>query len=170
MDKNPLLTEPTHVNSVELTLRFPRSLHVGEASHLRGFFGQVFEDEVLIHHHEADGRLRYAYPKVQFKVLDRSAHLIGLAEGAELVTRLWAEVDETRIGSEVLPVLEAGLIRRIEHLNASETPIVYRFRTPWLGLNQANHTRYEAESRSRVSSGFARKGRWSATASHWPRV
>ncbi len=36
----------------------------------------------------------YAYPKVQFKVLDRTAHLIGLAEGAVLVTKLWAEVDQ----------------------------------------------------------------------------
>ena len=55
MDENPLLAEPTHVNSVELTLRFPRSLHVGEALHLRGFFGREFADEVMLHHHETEG-------------------------------------------------------------------------------------------------------------------
>ena len=52
------------------------------------------------------------------------------------MTRLWSEVDQTQIGTEVLPVLEAGLIRRLECLGEAEIPLLYRFRTPWLGLNQ----------------------------------
>ena len=64
--------------------------------HLRGFFGREFANEVLLHHHEVDGSFRYAYPKVQFKVLDQTAYLIGLAEGAELVTRLWSDVDQCK--------------------------------------------------------------------------
>ncbi len=146
MERDSLIAECTLVDSIELTLRFPRLLHPGEATHLRSFFGQAFADEIMLHHHEPDGRLRYTYPKVQFKVLDRTAHLIGLAEGAELVARLWAEVDQARIGSEVLPVFEATLSRRSERLGESKTPIVYRFRTPWLGLNQVNHAQYEAEA------------------------
>ncbi len=136
----------TRFDLVEVRLRFGRALSLGEATHLRGFFGRAFSDEVMLHHHEADGRLRYAYPKVQFKVLDRTAHLIGLADGATLVTRLWAEVDQARIGTQVLPVLEAGLSRRAEKLGASEETILFRFRTPWLGLNQENHARYQASA------------------------
>jgi hypothetical protein len=146
MGQNLAVDASTQINSIELSLKFPRSLEAGEASHLRGFFGRAFADEVMLHHHEADGRLRYAYPKVQFKVIDRTAHLVGLADGGPLVTRLWAEVDEAQIGSEVLPVLEAGLRRRSEMVGESESPVLYRFLTPWLGLNQANHARYEAKS------------------------
>ncbi len=135
----------TDVDSVQVSLRFPRSLHPGEASYLRGFFGQLFADEVMLHHHEADGRLRYEYPKVQFKILDRTAHLIGLAEGAKLVMELWRDVEQARIGSEVLPVLESGVCRRVETLGESESPLVYRLRTPWLALNQTNHQKYESE-------------------------
>jgi hypothetical protein len=131
---------------VDYRLRFPRPISLGEATHLRGFFGRAFADEVMLHHHEQGGRLRYSYPKVQFKVIDQTAHLIGLAEGAELVTKLWAEVDQAQIGAEILPVLEASLSRRNEHLGEAETTILYRFRTPWLGLNQENHAKYESES------------------------
>ncbi len=146
MELSSSTVKSDRVDLVELSLRFPRVLSPGEATHLRGFFGQEFSDEVLLHQHEAEGKLRYAYPKVQFKVIDRTAHVLGLAEGAALVTRLWSEVDQAQIGTEVLPVLEASLIRRRETLGETETALLYRFRTPWLGLNQGNHVRYEAMS------------------------
>jgi hypothetical protein len=141
------MTDPSScavVEVVEYRLRFSRLLSPGEATHLRGYFGQAFSGEVLLHHHNTDGSLRYAYPLVQFKVLDRTAHLIGLAEGSELVTRLWAEVDRARIGADDLPVLESGLTRRREGIGEAAEPIAYRFSTPWLGLNQDNHRRYQA--------------------------
>jgi hypothetical protein len=136
--------EHLQVDTVEYRLRLSRALSPGEASQLRGYFGQTFSDEVLLHHHNADGSLRYAYPRVQFKVLGRTAHLIGLAEGADLVTRLWGEVDRARIGADDLPVLESSLTRRREEIGEAPELIAYRFRTPWLGLNQDNHRRYLA--------------------------
>jgi hypothetical protein len=134
----------TSVDVVEYRLRFSRQLSPREATHLRGYFGHAFADEVMLHHHNADGSLHYAYPRVQFKVLDRTAYLIGLAEGGELVTRLWGEVDQAKIGEDTMPVLEAGLVRRREALGETERSIAYRFRTPWMGLNQENHRQYQA--------------------------
>jgi hypothetical protein len=75
--------------------------------------------------------------------LDRTAHLIGIAEGGVVVERLWKEVDQARLGDEVLPVLEATLQRRKEPFGGTAEPVEYRFLTPWLGLNQDNHRRYE---------------------------
>jgi hypothetical protein len=132
------------LNIVDYRLRFSRPLSPGEASHLRGFFGRAFADAMLLHHHHVDGTLHYAYPRVQFKVLDRTAHLIGLAEGADLVTRLWSEVDQAKIGEETLPVLEGGLIRHRETFGETSGNVTYGFRTPWIGLNQANHREYQA--------------------------
>jgi hypothetical protein len=139
----PTLTA-TKLDIIEYRLRFERSLAPGEATHLRGFFGSAFAKEQLLHQHRTDGSLIYAYPRVQFKVLDRTAHLIGLAEGADLVTRLWGEVDQAKIGEETMPVLEAGLVRRREALGETAQSIAYRFRTPWMGLNQENHRQYQA--------------------------
>lgn len=143
MNSAAILSNRTSIDVVEATLIFPRCVGQGEATHLRGFFGREFADEIMLHHHEADGRLRYEYPKVQFKVIDREARLIGFNEGAQLVTRIWTEVDQTKIGDEVLPIIDAKLSRRQDFVGESDYPIAYRFRTPWLGLNQENHAKYD---------------------------
>jgi len=130
------------IDTVECWLRLSRPLIAGEATLLRGFFGSAFEEEVLLHHHRPGGGLVYDYPRVQFKVLDRTGHLIALAEGCPLVTRIWTEVDHARVGVEDLTILESGLTRRREALGEADQPITYRFRTPWLALNQENHMRY----------------------------
>lgn len=132
----------TVIDVVECWLRLSRPVIPGEATLLRGFFGRAFEEEVLLHHHRPEGGLLYDYPRVQFKVLDRTAHVVALGEGGPLVTRIWPGLDHARLGVEELTILESGLIRRREVLGETDQPITYRFRTPWLALNQENHLRY----------------------------
>jgi hypothetical protein len=132
------------LNITEYRLRFERPLAPGEATHLRGFVGRAFPEEQLVHQHHRDGSLMYEYPRVQFKVIDRTAHLIGLAEGGAVVERLWRELDRARLDREQLPVLEAMLLRRREPLGECAEMVEYRFVNPWLGLNQDNHARYAA--------------------------
>src|SRR4051812_36564053 len=98
----PLSVSVPHptITVVECRLRFSRSLLTSEASRVRGFFGQVYADEDDLHHHNPDGSLRYQYPRVQFKVLDRSACLMEFGQGGEVVTRVWSEVDRARLGAE----------------------------------------------------------------------
>ena len=131
------------VEIVDCSLKFARPLSAGEATHLRGYFGRAFTGEVLLHNHNPDGGLRYEYPRVQFKVIDRTAHLIGIAEGADLVTKLWFEVDRAALSGESLPILESTLNRRRESLGEVAESVAYRLHTPWLGLNQENFRAYE---------------------------
>jgi hypothetical protein len=127
---------------IEYRLRFQRPLAPGEATHLRGYFASAFSDEEMLHHHRQDGSFIYEYPRVQFKVIDRVAHLIGLAEGCDVVENLWRTVDQARLAGESLPVLEATLFRRREPIGEADSPMEYRFVNPWLGLNQSNHAAY----------------------------
>jgi Cas6b C-terminal domain/Cas6b N-terminal domain len=124
-------------------LKFERPLSPGEATHLRGYFGAAFPGEEKLHHHRPDGSLVYDYPRVQFKVIDRTAHLIGLSDGGPLIERLWREVESARLGHDELPILEATLVRRREPLGECADPVEYRFVNPWLGLNLDNHARYD---------------------------
>jgi hypothetical protein len=135
---------PLQIEITEYRLRLAQPLIPSEATQLRGFFGNTYADEPLLHHHQSDGRLLYDYPRVQFKVLDRVAHLIGIEEGGAIVERLWREVDAARIGQDELPILESSLLKRREGFGESEETVAYRFLSPWLGLNQENHHRYEA--------------------------
>jgi hypothetical protein len=137
-------TTTTDLDITEYRLRFERLLAPGEATHLRGFVGTAFPEEELVHHHHRDGSLVYEYPRVQFKVIDRTAHVIGLAEGGAVVERLWHELDRARLDREELPILEATLLRRREALGECADMVEYRFVNPWLALNQDNHARYAA--------------------------
>jgi hypothetical protein len=132
------------IEVTELRLSLGRPLAPWEATLLRGHFGRAFADETALHHHRPDGTLVYDYPRVQFKVVDRTALLVGLAEGGEAVERVWREADRAVLGGEELPVLEATLTRRREALGECGEPRPYRFASAWLGLNQENHRRHDA--------------------------
>ncbi len=126
----------------EYYLKLSRELHLNELPRLRGFFGNEFEEHILLHQHNKDGTLVYNYPRVQFKILNRQAMLIGLNEGSDLLAQLWLEVDQTRLGSETLFVQESTVQKRRVEIGESESSVTYRFLSPWLALNQENARRY----------------------------
>jgi hypothetical protein len=138
-----LSTTRDQLEITECRLRLARPLSPGEATRLRGYFGTAYGDEVLLHHHEADGRLLYDYPRIQFRVIDGEAQLIGIEEGGSLVERLWREADAARIGPDELAVVGSSLLKRREPFGPSSQMQAYRFRSAWLGLNQENHHRYQ---------------------------
>jgi hypothetical protein len=109
---------------------------------LHAFFGEAFEDEVRRHCYGDDGRPLYEYPRIQFKVIDTTAVLMGIGEGSEVVRRLWSDLDETELGDEHVQVLGAQLESGQAEITACTEPIQYRFLTPWLALNQKNFRSY----------------------------
>jgi hypothetical protein len=128
------------VSRWELRLSQPFETH--QAPDLRDLFGQTFEDEVQTQTYGEDGRPLYEYPRIQLKVMDSTVILLGIAEGAGILQRLWREVDPNRLGGERFGVLNSDFETVDEEISASAEPIEYRFVTPWLGLNQKNFRAY----------------------------
>lgn len=126
----------------ECRIRLARAVRMHEAPQLRGFFGRKFEDEVLMHNHGKDGQLLYQYPRIQFKVVRSNAIVLGVGEGADVLEGLWLDVDQTTLGDEQLQVLESRFEVRDEEIAVCDSPITYRFVTPWLALNQQNFRTY----------------------------
>lgn len=126
----------------EYRLKLSRELRRGEVPRFRGFFGREFAEQILLHHHREDGSLLYDYPRIQFKVLDCQAVLIGLEEGSDVLTQLWLEVDQAKLGSENLQVQEASIQKCRVVFGEREEMVTYRFLSPWLALNQKNARRY----------------------------
>lgn len=136
----------------QTTLTFPEiSLNTRDGHKLRGYIGSLFrEHSPLLHNHFADGKLRYAYPLVQYKVLDRTPYIIGLGEGSQLLTQLFLQVRELQIGDRRFPVhhkhihnqeLDPGVRNELFH---------YRLLTPWIALNQANYQQYRQLSETDI--------------------
>lgn len=167
---------PTQTLISQTTITFPEiALRTRDGHKLRGYFGELFrEHSPLLHNHlEADGtdlrrsdasepgdgpesgggsvKYRYAYPLVQYKVLNRTPTLVGLGEGATLLTQLFLQMRELDIDrgdgpGERFPVLSKHIRHEQVALGMADDLIEYRFDTLWMALNQDNYRDYRRYS------------------------
>ncbi len=144
----------THITFPEIALR------TRDAHKLRGYFGELFRaHSPLLHNHlEADAeteregavKFRYAYPLVQYKVLDRVPTLVGVGEGAGLLTQLFLQMREISLDQDGelvhFPVLSKHIRHEQAPLGIADDLIEYRFETLWMALNQDNYRDYRGYS------------------------
>jgi len=125
-------------------IRFPEiKLRTRDAHKLRGYFGNLFREESeLLHNHMGNGEFRYRYPQVQYKVIEGTPILVGIADGASLLTELFLKIRELNIDGEIYPVHQKNIEARQVEPGAAVAPKTYRFETLWMGLNQKNHAVY----------------------------
>lgn len=135
-----------------ITISFPEvRLQTRHSHKLRGYFGNLFkEHSPLLHNHFEDGRSRYEYPKVQYKVLNETPYLVGVgADAARLMTKLFLKINELDIDGERFPVFAKNIEARNWTIGLSDTLHTYRFETLWMALNQANYALYQTYSDER---------------------
>ena len=133
----------THLQTATIT--FPEvKLKMRDSHKLRGYFGNLFmEHSPLLHNHFEDGRSRYEYPKVQYKVLNEIPYLVGIGtEASRLLTELFLKIKELDINGEKFPVFAKNIEARNWTIGLSDTLQTYRFETLWMALNQDNHALY----------------------------
>ena len=130
--------------TTQTIIRFPEiELRTRDAHKLRGYFGNLFrEKSELLHNHMGNGDLRYEYPQVQYKVVDQTPMLVGIKDGAELLTELFLKIRELKIDGHVYAVDQKNIEAKQIKPGASVAPNTYRFETLWMALNQKNHERY----------------------------
>lgn len=135
------------------TITFPEiALRTRDAHKLRGYFGELFKEHSPLLHNHLEGedgtegavavKFRYAYPLVQYKVLDHIPTLVGLGEGATLLTQLFLQMREVKIENDTFPVLSKHIRHEQVPIGLADDLIEYRFETLWMALNQANYRDY----------------------------
>jgi hypothetical protein len=97
----------------------------------------------LLHNHYDDGSTRYAYPLVQYKVIDRVPALVGFQEGAELLVSLFLKIRELDIDGQRFPVLAKNIQQKQCELTVNQQLYNYSFKTLWMALNQENFRKYQ---------------------------
>ena len=125
-------------------IRFPDiRLEKRDAHKLRGYFGNFFkEHSPLLHNHFDDGSLRYKYPLIQYKVINEVPILLGLQEGASLLTELFLKIKEINISGRVYPLHQKNLDHYQAEAGLTTHVHTYKFENWWMGLNQENHKKY----------------------------
>lgn len=131
------------------TITFPEiQLQTRDAHKLRGYFGNLFKDQSpLLHNHMESGESLYRYPLVQYKVTDKTPMLLGINEGAELLTSLFLKVQELKLDGRTYTILSKNITNKRWDIGLDDDLHHYHYETLWMGLNQDNHRKYiQAES------------------------
>ena len=134
---------PASVKLKSLLVRFRNPISCEELECFRGAVIHAMEGaNVLFHNHEEDGRLRYAYPLIQYKRIQQKAAILCLGEGTEAIGEFFAACQfDVRLG-ERETTLEVESVKANQSLvQIWDSLFTYRIRR-WLPLNQQNYETY----------------------------
>ncbi len=132
--------KPNIMQLNQTIIRFPEiTLKHRDAHKLRGFFGNLFkEHSPLLHNHYDDGKVRYGYPLVQYKVIDKVPMLTGFGEGSRLLIELFLKIRDLDIEGNRFIINSKNIENRIYELDGLFKLYEYEFKTLWMALNQKN--------------------------------
>ncbi len=110
---------------------------------LRGFVGNKFRDEPILHHHLEKNYL-YTYPLVQYKVIKGTPVILGINEGATALKNISNEFDNLKLGTSSYKIVEKQTIEKYQNFCFSEKERKYNFVIPWIALNEKNYKEYNS--------------------------
>ncbi len=114
----------------------------GSSDKIRGYFAERFADYILIHHH-LNGRFLYKSPLIQYKLLDDNPFVLGINEGAEILQKIYGEINLLRIGKMEYEITEKTIVLKTDKWEITDADNCYSFITPWLALNEKNYEKYQ---------------------------
>ncbi len=109
---------------------------------VRGFFGDQYGNRPEFHGH-FDGKLIYRHPLIQYKIFGGTPLVIGLKEGAYLLKAV-PTLDNMEIYRKQYRVIKQNCINGSNLFGSAKSIIRYSFVSPWIGLNEDNHVKYQA--------------------------
>ena len=111
---------------------------------LRGYVGNAFKNHDMIHNHDlTTGKVIYRYPLIQFKLIDNIPTVIAITERAvEAFREIFMKLDSIHIDGCGIPVHEKNLKVEDVDFGFYVDTFMYKFVSPWIGLNQRNYKNF----------------------------
>ena len=130
-----------NLKTLLLTLKSDRPVEASAAK-LRGFFATRFTEYALLHQHIDMDKLLYRYPRIQYKILDGAAIVLGIEEGAEVLKAVYDKYDTIQLGENEYTIVERGIALKEDAFGIATEILSYEFITPWIALSQNNYQKY----------------------------
>jgi hypothetical protein len=115
-----------------------------DAAKLRGYIANKFKQYPILHHHIEEAGYLYTYPRVQYKIIEGIAIVLGIEEGTEVLKKISDDMTELKLGKSVYKVASIQMTQKNAELGSCRENHHYKFVTPWLALNPANYEKYKA--------------------------
>ena len=140
-------------------LHFPQiKLERRHGHKLRGYFANLFgEESDFFSNHQADGKVIYRYPRIQYKVVHGEPMVLGLAEGAALLIERFLNITALEIEGLHIPVFQKNIKSAEQIVGVVHELLEYQFINPWKPLNDKNYTKYLALNTRKEKEEFLKK-------------
>lgn len=116
-------------------------LNARDSEKIRGYIANKYENLDILHNHKED-KFIYRYPKVQYKVIRNKPIIIGIEEGAKVISNIGINEDTFHIGDKIINSYANKISMCKEKFGCTDDYIKYKFVTPWIALNQKNILKY----------------------------
>lgn len=127
-----------------LVLVFKTNRSVKEdASKLRGYIANRFKEYPILHHHLEEVGYLYTYPRVQYKLIEGTALILGIEEGAEVLKKVSGDITELELGKSSYKVESIQMTQMNAEFGPCRENRHYKFVTHWLALNPSNYEKYK---------------------------
>lgn len=114
-------------------------------SQLRGFIGSEFKRYTKLHHHLDvinSNKVIYEYPKIQYKINQDRAIILGIGDEAISVLRqVVLNIKKLNLGNNSYKIMEIKAHYEEPEFQIMQNGMVYtyKFITPWVALNKKNY-------------------------------
>lgn len=108
-----------------------------DSEKIRGYLGNKYDELDILHNHK-DDKFIYRYPKVQYKVIKDVPIILGINEGASIISNIGINDDELVIEGKTINTFEKKISINNNEYGVTDDYIKYEFLTPWIALNQKN--------------------------------
>lgn len=127
-----------------LTIKFDNEISSFEVPYFRGAVNAALEEHhsILFHNHTEDG-LRYSYPLIQYKRLNKKAAIVCLEEGTEAIGEFFStEQLALPLGNKTIDFVIEDVAAEDIPLEITNNTYKYKIRN-WLPFNARNYKQYQ---------------------------
>ena len=128
---------------VRIILKSNEKFENRDAEKLRGYFGRLFQENILFHNHKDDYNFNYDFSFIQYKVKNGEFLIVGIDKGGDILLEKIEDIREIVIGDRKIEITPEINISFPQLRVDDEKKYRYRFETIWLALNDKNFLRYK---------------------------
>lgn len=128
---------------VRIILKSNEKFENRDTEKLRGYFGRLFQENILFHNHKDDYNFNYDFSFIQYKVKNGEFLIVGIDKGGDILLEKIEDIREIVIEDRKIEITPEINISFPQLRVDDEKKYRYRFETIWLALNDKNFLRYK---------------------------
>lgn len=93
----------------------------------RGYISHQFPQYDILHGRTKEGKLLYRYPRIQYRVINKEAYIIGLEEGVQIVREIEPKIETVQVQNNCHRIIQKQIFFEEVNFGSLNSMITYSF-------------------------------------------